>query len=1020
MADLKAQLEISADASGVETGVGKAKRSLADLGATAVAAGKQASDGIDSIGKGGEAASQRVDRATSSLIASIQRTTAVLEAGSKNNSKYFETLAAQRGIGTDVLKPYLDQLDAVAAKARTATAATQTFAKATTSLGATNFSKSLANVTTSLGATAFGATAGAAVGAAATIDSTSIKTAAHAMEEFGFQTAGAKRELLVLAHELSQGNFSRFGSSLLVLGERTGAASLLFSPLTLAIGAATAAVAGLSFIFYEGAAQSKAFADSLVITGNAAGQTEGAFNALAKSIADSTHSSTGNVREFQQALISTGEIGPAVFDKATQAAVLYGKATGQTADKVAQAFAQMSRAPSKFAAETNQSLNFITSAQFAAIKAFEDNGRAADAQGVIYDALNTRFSKLDSNLGTLERGLLSAKNVWKDFWDSALDIGRTDTVEDKLARIDRQLKAAATNRGIGIVNSEGGSEDVGLSKADQDALANQRNGLLREQGTLRAAAAAAAANAEINKGGIDAQGFVDGYLKRAKSVEVLNKTLDEAKRKFDAAALASTPVSAANQKLVLAQIRADFAPPKVRADKGAVTEKDLVNVDIALIKQQLDAVVGIYKDSESVLEATRQAGLLDERDYYAAKLAFIRLNESEQERALTRENATLQESIDSRRGTDRDRLEDQKQIQANEQKILDLRQRSVTQETLLGLSISTAANRTAQAFRDAEDAQKNYLNSLTLGQQRALAGFGLGNQERDRTSGRSQIQDKYDAELRANEKFKRDLEAQAGPDGINAFGADAQKKYDDELQRIKTFQSAALTSYDKYFTDLQKKQADAGLGAKEALQNYFDDSQKLGKQTEDLITKSLSGFEDALVEFSTTGKLSFKSLADSLIADLIRIQYRAALGAIVGQQTGQGSGSNGGTGLLGSLLGSLGSYFSGGNYSFNSGAGFSSGAGISGGRASGGPVSAGGLYRINEHGPELLQDAGGRQYLLPDTAGSVKASAPSAAPRTLVFNNTQNFGAGTTRQTTDQAAAQAGRAAARALGRGGA
>ena len=44
------------------------------------------------------------------------------------------------------------------------------------------------------------------------------KSAGGHMEGLSFQSASAKRELLVLAHELSQGQFQRFGGSMMVLG----------------------------------------------------------------------------------------------------------------------------------------------------------------------------------------------------------------------------------------------------------------------------------------------------------------------------------------------------------------------------------------------------------------------------------------------------------------------------------------------------------------------------------------------------------------------------------------------------------------------------------------------------------------------------------------------------------------------------------------------------------------------------------------------------------------------------------
>lgn len=68
MADLKSQIELSADARGVETGVSKAKRSLKDLGVTADSAGKQGAAGLDKMGT----ASARTSRSIDTAVAKMQ------------------------------------------------------------------------------------------------------------------------------------------------------------------------------------------------------------------------------------------------------------------------------------------------------------------------------------------------------------------------------------------------------------------------------------------------------------------------------------------------------------------------------------------------------------------------------------------------------------------------------------------------------------------------------------------------------------------------------------------------------------------------------------------------------------------------------------------------------------------------------------------------------------------------------------------------------------------------------------
>lgn len=118
-------------------------------------------------------------------------------------------------------------------------------------------------------------------------------------------------------------------------------------------------------------------------------------------------------------------------------------------------------------------------------------------------------------------------------------------------------------------------------------------------------------------------------------------------------------------------------------------------------------------------------------------------------------------------------------------------------------------------------------------------------------------------------------------------------------------------------------------GASNALNNYIDKISNTAKQTESLMTNAFQGMEDALVNFVKTGKLDFKSLADSIITDLIRIEVqRNIMGPLVGTADKPGILSQGISAVFSSIFG--------------------------GGRASGGPVSSGTTYLVGENGPELF------------------------------------------------------------------
>jgi lambda family phage tail tape measure protein len=150
-------------------------------------------------------------------------------------------------------------------------------------------------------------------------------------------------------------------------------------------------------------------------------------------------------------------------------------------------------------------------------------------------------------------------------------------------------------------------------------------------------------------------------------------------------------------------------------------------------------------------------------------------------------------------------------------------------------------------------------------------------------------------------------------------------------------------------------------GTQKALHDYADQIGNLGQDAMNLWTDALKGTEDALVQFCQTGKLSFKDMANSIIADLIRIAIRQA--------------------LVGAITKGLGAIFGGGTIgapmALNAGQQALTGAGAFGGPmaangmafdyggvrkyAAGGVVSSptffrygGGIGQMGEAGPEAI------------------------------------------------------------------
>ena len=132
-------------------------------------------------------------------------------------------------------------------------------------------------------------------------------------------------------------------------------------------------------------------------------------------------------------------------------------------------------------------------------------------------------------------------------------------------------------------------------------------------------------------------------------------------------------------------------------------------------------------------------------------------------------------------------------------------------------------------------------------------------------------------------------------------------------------------------------------GVTRALNNYIDTVSNAAAQSERLFTNAFKGMEDALVSFVQTGKLDFKSLANSIIADLIRIQIQNSIMKPLAQAT---SGMS-----LSGIFSSAGNFLSG---LF---------------KADGGPVAGGQPYIVGEQGPE---------WFVPNGAGTIVPNGKSA------------------------------------------
>jgi phage-related minor tail protein len=456
------------------------------------------------------------------------------------------------------------------------------------------------------------------------------------LHDFFVQVASGSSPLTAFIQQGSQlsGTFGGAGGAFRALVSQ-------ITPMRVLFGGVAGAVAALGYAFYEGSRQSKAFADAVVLTGNYAGQTEGKITSLTRQIASHGQVTASVARDAAQAALSSGQVGPQVFAQATEAIALYAQTTDQAAGDVAKDFAEMARSPSKWAEEHNRTLHFITAAQYEAIKSFEDGGKAADAQGVIYGALIDRLHKLDPNLGTIERTLRSVKNAWSSFWDAAYDIGRTETIESKIANLDARIREARNRSNPFAAAPQ--SRTAQLNPNNAENLEYQLQDALAGQARTEANAFNEAAKAEAQQAGITAKNVVDGYLKRGKAASVYKDELEKLQKSFKDAEYAGTPISSADQKVALAELKKEFTPPK-NNEASQVLRAQLQN-DLKGIQDLLQAERDALAFQQSYLQNVYQAGGVSLVTYYDQRRKAIADGVAAELDELDKEKARLQQYL---------------------------------------------------------------------------------------------------------------------------------------------------------------------------------------------------------------------------------------------------------------------------------------------------------------------------------------------------------------------------------------
>ncbi|EHC9798422.1 phage tail tape measure protein [Salmonella enterica subsp. enterica serovar Sandiego] len=682
------------------------------------------------------------------------------------------------------------------------------------------------------------------VSSAADVYIRKLDTATKSTHELGLKSAQARREIGVLIGELARGNFGALRGSGITLANRAGWIEQLMSPKGMMIGGVVggiaAAVYGLGKAYYEGEKESEEFNKQLILTGSYAGKTAGQLNEMAKSIAGNgvtQHDAAGVLAQVAGSGAFTG----AAVDMVSRTAARMQEAVGQSVDETIRQFRRLQDDPVNAAKELDQTLHFLTATQLEQIRVLGEQGRTADAAKIAMSAyseeMNKRAGDVHDNLGWIERAWNAVGDAAKWAWDRMLDIGREDTLDEKIATL--QEKIARARKTPWTVSSS-------WTEYDQQQL-NELQEKKRQKDLLDAKAQAERTYQETQKlrneqnDDLDRENETEA-MRHARKINRINamQYADASKR--------NGAIERENERHKKAMERQTKKPKAYHNDEAgrlllqysqqqAQTEGQIAAAKLSTTEKMTEAHKQLLAFQQRITDLSGKKLTADEKSVLAHK--------DEIEQALQK---------------------------------LDISQQDLQHQNALNELKKKTLTLTSQLADEESRVRQQHAM--------ALATMGMGDQQRGRYEERLKIQQHYQEQL---EQLKRDSKAKGTYDSDEY--RQAEQKLQDSLDR-------RLAEWADYNAKVDTASGDWTLGASRALDNFMSQGSDVAGMTENVFTDAFNSMADGIANFALTGKMDFRSFTVSILADLAKMEARIAasklLGSVLGM-FGAGAGAGGGT-----------------------------------------------------------------------------------------------------------------------------
>lgn len=587
----------------------------------------------------------------------------------------------------------------------------------------------------------------------------------------------------------------------------------------------SAVVAGLAFAWHQNQEEMSALNKSASTLNNTSGLTLTQMKSLAQAssaLGVSYSNSIESISGLSKAINTNTDLYP----RAIKAAHEYAWASGQELPEVIAMFNKLSENGGKSIDELDDKFSFLTVSQRKQADEALRSGNIADAQRIAFEGLSGTLENLTSKLN---QGATGWDNFWKSVgkgasggWQTLKEIVGGDYLDNADVRkyLERtRLRDQKTQAGTWMPEDERYYQ-----------MLNQSSPAVREY--------------------VRAQQSLADTTKEAAGSKYLKSLSDQVNDNADAVTRSRKALQALDNEFnsqpsdIRASGQADYAARRAQLLKNIKDAEDAANRKPRTKAYTEDA-------------GTRMLDQLRQQNQILLSQADTGDRLGTQQQALIRWEQQLADIKGKQTLT-----AEQKSLLVNSDLITAALQQNVAIEKGIEarqrmLSLERAR---ADIARTIENRQSQY------GAEEFMSRGGMSQYEQQVYSGRLSLEQSY------NDKISQ-LRQQKATVATDT----ARQQLDEEIQLQRQALDTELQNYDDHIARMNDARGSLTAGASRAWREYQDSAANASALSQEVFSNAFSGMEDAIVNFTLTGKASFSSFTKSVLSDIARIAARQGL-----------------------------------------------------------------------------------------------------------------------------------------------